>query len=264
MSNFKIDWKIGKERINTDKIFHCLDTLGREKALDYLIEIGMEITVYTGPSCVDNFVTLIKNDPKDSPFSVILSHYDEDIRSLYLSWKSKVRKLLEINKDRYFDAYELFVETDSVPYLSVDRSVFFPYDTEGLKWFPDINSETRNKLQILRNVRKETGYNSDAYIVNKDGVYFAGETEIQFDKATLIYLLFDYLYNKEDNFAKYKDINRYFVQNGRGSAKNKTSISERVRNVVKSYYKEKSHPKKVKNKDTIEVIARKGIKLNIR
>lgn len=97
---------------------------------------------------------------------------------------------------------------------------------------------------------------------NIDNDYFYKEKKLPFQKDSIYYHIFDYLYGLASNEASYKDISIYLARNGFGVNENEAKQSERIRNAIKVYEKTKEYPKKIGNLRVLEVRRGFGVRLN--
>lgn len=95
-----------------------------------------------------------------------------------------------------------------------------------------------------------------------DGDYYYKGKKLPFKKDAIYAHIFDYLYDLADGEASYDNINTYLARMGKGTMGSKFDQSERIRNAIKVYEKDKKFPKTIGGLRMLEVRHGYGMRLN--
>jgi len=177
--------------------------------------------------------------------------------------------------------YFIFIN-DTYPFGDIARSIFSssstPSTVRDIKEFYEsvISGGNRSKITpviglslfhgLLVENAKKTGLTTGCgkvFCRDNLGNYYYRDKKLKFNKKSIYYHIFDYLYSCPDNKATYSELNTHLAKSGFGDKNSTDKKKERIRNAIKVYEKsDAKFPKTIGEIPVFEVEYGVGLKLN--
>lgn len=218
----------------------------RVKMLDF-IEQAREI----GRRCSDEAVYWSDN-----------AFYACDLHNDYMIWRTTITHFLRNDCGLVADG-EIFGMENAVPYLKGGIEYGNKNSQRSRALIKAIGTELNEKLRHINELlnRKQQKEQRKAISGNVTGYFYEGRM-LWFDKNTIYYLVFVYLFEHPEERASYDEIDRHLSRSGRGTKEGKEAQSSRIRNAIKVYEKNPKCLHKIGELFVFEEIPRWGVKLN--